>query len=304
MRGGDGTPARAWGRPALSRHGPNLRNPPAPAGVEQHGTHGTHTHLWTLPDGTGLHAPYGQLVRDPATGRLCCHLCGRWFRSLSSHLRRHGYTAADYRATMGLCRTRPMTSEDLSGAIARRQAAAYRRDPEVRNMLAQGRAMARPGKLTSARVADGRRPPAELAAVRRDAQRRGRQTRDRERDHLVQVRLSENGCADLGEYLRTAYASGVSLVDLQATTGLGTHRLKRAMAAAGIVVRRPGDTSLAGRRSRARTAERAAAARVGTDDITAWLVERYAAGWSLTRLGKAVGHSAPWVRWRVIPASE
>jgi len=43
---------------------------------------------------------------------------------------------------------------------------------------------------------------------------------------------------------------------------------------------------------------------VGTDDINAWLNERYAAGWSLSRLGRAVGHSAPWVRWRLNPAVE
>lgn len=69
------------------------------------GHRGTHAHLWTLPGGTGLHAPYGQLVRDPTTGRVCCHLCGRWFRSLGSHLRRHGLSATSYREAVGLCRT-------------------------------------------------------------------------------------------------------------------------------------------------------------------------------------------------------
>ena len=37
----------------------------------------THAHLWSLLDGTGLHAPYGQLVIESGTGRVCCHLCGR-----------------------------------------------------------------------------------------------------------------------------------------------------------------------------------------------------------------------------------
>jgi len=66
----------------------------------------THGHLWTLPEGTGLHAPLGRLVDDPATGRLCCHLCGRWFLSLGAHVRAHGYTADAYRDTMQLLRTR------------------------------------------------------------------------------------------------------------------------------------------------------------------------------------------------------
>lgn len=277
-------------------------NPPQGGhpGVIRDGHGGTHAHLWTLPDGTGLHAPYGQLVRDPDSGEVCCHLCGWWFRSLGAHVRRHGYTAVDYRETMGLCRTRPMTSGELSEAISRRQVEAYRRHPEMRDMLAQGRATGRSG---TARKAPDREPSAEFVAVRLEAQRRGRQTRDRERDHAVQARLAEFGCADLGGYLRTAYAGGASLIQLRAATGLGTHRLKEAMTAAGVVVRRPGDTTLAGRRSRARTAELEAAARVGTDDIIAWLAERFAAGWSLSRLARAVGHSAPWVRWRVVPAS-
>lgn len=52
-----------------------------------------HAHLWVLSDGTGLHAPPGTLTRDDETGRLC----GRWFRSLGSHVRAHGYTADTYR---------------------------------------------------------------------------------------------------------------------------------------------------------------------------------------------------------------
>lgn len=68
-----------------------------------------HAHLWVLADGTGLHAPPGTLTRDAETGRLCCHLCGRWFRSLGSHVRAHGHTADTYRESMGLCRTRALT---------------------------------------------------------------------------------------------------------------------------------------------------------------------------------------------------
>lgn len=295
-------PRRTAGRPISSvDHGPSPTERPERS-IDGH--RGTHKHLWTLPDGTGLHAPHGQLVRDPDTGQVCCHLCGLWFRSLGSHLRRHGYTAADYREAMGLCRTRPMTSDELSGAISLRQAAAYHRDPEVRSRLAEGQAMIRSGQgATKARATD-RESPAELVAVRREAQRRGRETRNRQRDQAVQARLAELGCADLGGYLSTAYAAGASLADLGAATGLGTVRLRRAMAAAGIAVRRPGDTTPAGRRSRALAAEREAAARIGIDDISTWLTQRYADGWSLSRLAEAVGHSAPWVRWRLSPAAQ
>lgn len=269
------------------------------------GHRGTHAHLWSLPDGTGLHAPYGQLVRDPGTGRVCCHLCGRWFRSVSSHVRRHGYTAESYREAIGLCRTRPLTSDDVSAAISRRQADAYLRQPEVRERLEVGQRLARSGQLGwRARGAVDREPPAELVAVRRDTLGRGRQTRIRERDDILSVRLDELGCSDLGDYLRTAYAAGASLADLRTATGLGVARLRAAMATAGVDVRRPGDTTPAGRRARALANEKTAAARVGTDDISAWLTERHAAGWSLSRLGREVGRSAHWVRWRLGPSQE
>jgi hypothetical protein len=76
--------------PTVSVPAPNRSAPPV------------HGHLWSLPDGTGLHAPIGSLVAEPGTGRLCCHLCGRWFISLGVHVRFHGQTAGSYRAAMGL----------------------------------------------------------------------------------------------------------------------------------------------------------------------------------------------------------
>jgi hypothetical protein len=88
-----------------------------------------HARLWSLPDGAGLHAPYGELVVEPGTGRVCCHLCGRWFVSLGGHVRRHGYTADSYRKAMGLCRSRPLVAEALSRSIATRQRLAYQRCP-------------------------------------------------------------------------------------------------------------------------------------------------------------------------------
>ncbi|MGH3812674.1 MAG: MucR family transcriptional regulator, partial [Pseudonocardiaceae bacterium] len=98
----------------------------------------SHSHLWSLPDGTGLHVPYGELVIEPGTGRVCCHLCGRWYVALGSHLRVHGHTADSYRDAMGLCRSRPLVADALSRSIATRQIEAYRRSPELRARLAVG----------------------------------------------------------------------------------------------------------------------------------------------------------------------
>ena len=79
--------------------------------------HATHSHLWSLPDGTGLHAPRGVLVRDPGTGHVCCHLCGRWFLALGAHLRVHGFSARDYRHAMGLCSSTALVAAELPAVI-------------------------------------------------------------------------------------------------------------------------------------------------------------------------------------------
>ena len=73
-----------------------------PTGAVPATAHPAHGHLWSLPDGRGLHAPLGSLVADVSNGRLCCHLCGWWFRALGVHVRVHGYTAGAYRAAMML----------------------------------------------------------------------------------------------------------------------------------------------------------------------------------------------------------
>ena len=97
-----------------------------------------HRHLWSLPDGTGLHAPPGQLIAEEGTGRLCCHLCGEWFASLGIHVRVHGHTAGSYRAAMGLPRTtvlaasRPPVAAAGADAAGQRGRVPERRDVQVR----------------------------------------------------------------------------------------------------------------------------------------------------------------------------
>jgi hypothetical protein len=58
-----------------------------------------------LADGTVYYAPIGEVV---VTGALVtCHLCGRSMRSVTAHLRVHGWTKLDYCEAFGLERGSP-----------------------------------------------------------------------------------------------------------------------------------------------------------------------------------------------------
>ncbi|MGH3777549.1 MAG: MucR family transcriptional regulator [Pseudonocardiaceae bacterium] len=201
-------------------------------------THAGHAHLWSLPDGTGLHAPRGELVIESGTGRVCCHLCGRWYVSLGSHLRTHGHTADSYRDAMGLCRSRPLVAETLSRSIATRQSEAYRRSPELRAQLAVGQEFSKTGRLaTLARTTRTASASPESARIRHAALAAGRVTRAAQRDRALARRLRELGFDDLAGYLRHAYSAGASLRSLAKVTGLGWARLRREIDAAGVTVR-------------------------------------------------------------------
>ncbi|HJT05083.1 MAG TPA: MucR family transcriptional regulator [Pseudonocardiaceae bacterium] len=203
--------------------------------VRRRGQAGSHAHLWSLPDGTGLHAPYGQLMAEPASGRICCHLCGRWFVSLGSHLRQHGHTADSYREAMGLCRSRPLVAAALSRSIASRQSAAYRRSPTLRAHLAVGQELSRTGQLARlASTARSGQAPWELAQVRRATLDAGRITMAAQRDRALAHRLRALGFDDLASYLRHAHASGASLRRIARTTRMGWSRMRRELDAAGI----------------------------------------------------------------------
>lgn len=262
---------------------------------------GGHLHLWSLSDGTGLHAPHGELAVDADSGRLCCHLCGRWFVALGAHVRVHGYTADSYRTTMGLCSSLGLVAETLSAKLRRRTAAQYDASAEVREHLGIGQAMARSGQLAWRRRAATACQPEPLQRVRERRQQlaAGRASQDDVRRAELGERLAALGAADLPSFLRSAYAAGGSLDALASATGLGRARLRRALVEAGVAVRPTGSNTTAGKRSRARAADERAADRLGVPDLHGWLRERYAEGWTLGQLSRAVGHSSHWVRWRL-----
>lgn len=259
-----------------------------------------HSHLWQLADGTGLHAPIGQLIREDSTGEVCCHLCGEFFTALGSHLRVHGWTASRYREAMGLCRNRPLTAPMLSASISQRQTRRYREDPELQDHFRTGQAMARSGELAAAATAAlDDSPSPERRRLQDQALAQGRETVRRRRSTALERLLEDADAPSLDAYLRDAYADGASLDDLADATGMGRERLRTAMEAAGVAIRAPGQTTEAGRRSRAVRSDEAAQRRLGVDDLRTWLREQRDAGATLTELAQAVGHTTHWVRWRL-----
>lgn len=274
---------------------PRVGAPAAVPGV------GGHLHLWTLADGTGLHAPYGHLVRDTDSGRVCCHLCGRWFVALGAHVRVHGYTTDVYRTAMGLRSSQGLVAASLSGQLRRRQAARYEADAEVRQALGIGQAMARSGQLAWRRRAPTASQPEPAQRVRERGEQlaAGRASQDAARHQQLAGRLAALGAKDLPSYLRSAYAEGASLDTLAGATGMGWAQLRKALAEAGVQVRPTGINTTEGKRSRALTADARAAAQLGVADLHGWLRDRHAEGWTLVQLGRAVGHSSHWVRWRL-----
>src|SRR5215470_17682320 len=112
-----------------------------------------------LADGTPFYAPIGEVIVDGPL--VTCHLCGRELRSVTAHLRGHGWTKQAYCDAFGLER-----GQSLEGQETRKlRAAAFTSrlvfDPAVRAGSAVGRERARAGELArdAATAARGRRHP-------------------------------------------------------------------------------------------------------------------------------------------------
>ena len=125
--------------------------------------------LGMLADGTPFYAPIGEVAADGPL--VTCHLCGRALRSVSAHLRAHGWTKQAYCEAFGLER-----GQSLEGQETRKlRAAAFTSrlvfDPAVRAGSAAGRERARTGELTrdAAAAARGRRHPEQRRRKKRQA---------------------------------------------------------------------------------------------------------------------------------------
>jgi hypothetical protein len=268
-----------------------------------------HPHLWVLRDGTPAHFPPGRLAVG-TDGRLACHLCGQWFVHLGAHLRRHGWTAGQYREAVGLPLHVPLCSTALSGQIAARQKRAWDTSQAVRDRFAPGRRLARSGELSRLSAAASRERdrtgqiPEAVRASRTQRLAAGRTTMARLRgEHLDQI-VAAAGAADLHTLLRNRYAAGHSLEQLARLTGLGRSRLRTELAASGAQIRPPGVNQPASKHARAARNDERAAARLGVPDIRFWLAEQHQAGATLRDLARRVDRSIPWVQSRLAGATD
>jgi hypothetical protein len=202
-----------------------------------------------------FYAPIGEVVIDNEL--VICHLCGRSLRSVTAHLRVHGWTADAYRETFGLERGQPLEGP---GTRKLRAAAFTSRlvfEPAVREGSAAGRERARNGQLArdAAAAAKGRSFPEQrrrkalqaLAAIPPEVTAQA--NRERARRHLARVAaaIAENqGYPGIGALVLDQVAQGASLAGISRRVGLDKDWLSRHLgdidpeAAAAARRRRPG----------------------------------------------------------------
>jgi len=189
-----------------------------------------------LADGTVFYAPIGEVVIDDEL--VICHLCGRSLRSVTAHLRVHGWTPGAYREAFGLER-----GKSLEGPGTRKlRAAAFTSrlvfESAVREGSAAGRERARDGRLArdAAVAARGRSFPEQrrrkalraLAAIPPEVVAQA--NRERARRHLARVAAQiaqSQGYPDLGALVRDQVARGASLAGISRRAGLDKDWLSR-----------------------------------------------------------------------------
>ena len=234
-----------------------------------------------LADGTTFYAPVGEVAVDGAL--VVCHLCGRSLRSVSAHLRVHGWSADAYREAFGLERRQSLEGPDTRKLRAAAFTSRLLFEPAVRDGSAAGRERARAGQLArdAAAAAKGRRFPPQrrtkalraLAAIPPEVIARANKQRARRRLHRVAAVVArQHGYPDIGAFVLDQVAAGASLAAISRQAGLGKDWLSRHLpaldpaAAAAARQRRP---------ERLDARWRPVIARVGFPDVASYLHQRH-----------------------------
>jgi hypothetical protein len=234
-----------------------------------------------LADGTPFFAPVGEVVRDGPL--IVCHLCGRLWRSVTAHLRVHGWTKDAYCAAFGLER-----GQSLEGAETRklRAAALASRlvfDAAFREGSAAGRRRARTGELArdAAAAARGRPHPEQRRRKARQALATipaamvAEANAQRARRHLAAVAADvarRHGYPSPGAFVLARTDEGASLAAISRAAGLHKDWLSRHLGAVDPVV-----AAAVARRQPAREDGRwqPRLARLGFPDVPSYLHARH-----------------------------
>lgn len=254
--------------------------------------------IGALPDGTPFYAPVGEVVTDGAV--VTCHLCGRSLRSVTAHLRVHGWTKSAYCDTFGLERGQSLEGQETQKRRSASFSARLIFDPSVRAGSAAGRQRTRAGELTrdAARAARGRPMPeqrrrkasAVLASI--PAEVTARANRERADRHLAEVAgagARQNGYPDLTAFVLARTRAGASMAAISREAGLNKDWLARHLdrvdpgAAAAV-------QEHLGSRWDARWQPTAEA--LGFADVAAYLRDRHSVQhWSVNAIGAEAGVS-------------
>jgi hypothetical protein len=234
-----------------------------------------------LADGTPFFAPVGEVIVDGAL--VICHLCGQALRSVTAHLRAHGWTKAAYCEAFGLER-----GQSLEGPETRKlRAAAFTSrlifDHAVREGSAAGRQRARAGDLArdAAAAARGRRHPEQRRRKNRQALSAipaavMAQASSKRAGHRLTRAAADvarrHGYPDIGTFVLTRTGEGASLAAISREAGLHKDWFSRHLgdvdhaAAAAVRLQRPGWPD---------TRWLPAVGRLGFTDVASYLRERH-----------------------------
>nr|WP_182441152.1 MucR family transcriptional regulator [Streptacidiphilus sp. PB12-B1b] len=138
---------------------------------------------------------------------VICHLCGRGFRSLGSHLRAHGMTADQYRQQYGLLHSRALSARELTQARSTAQRQAYTASERMRTDFAQGQNMARTGALSrrSRAAFTDHGVSLELERERLERLAAGRRTQQATAEQHLTATIEALGFRSVEAALRTLY---------------------------------------------------------------------------------------------------
>lgn len=240
---------------------------------------------YRLLDGTPVFHRIGELLVDPDDGKICCGLCGRWFRALGGHLTAaHGWSADAYREAFGLNAQRPLQAPAVSEAQAEGVRRRLQTDERLRAGMRKGLALARSGRLNQL----GRQADIERG---RALERRRRTVRQGERMGRLRAarfradrdgRARGLGFADSEDMIRRRYVGGgATVAEVAAALGCAQITVIAEMDRLGIP-RRPrnvrlaeGRHALAANRAIVRARRERRARELGFDDLASYLRARH-----------------------------